>query len=320
MGGRLMSTDTARKPVAGVADMLLPADRRGRNVLAAAISYACTAHDADVTALRAQLAQQDTERLADLIVVLGAMVDVERTPAQLLAWMCPPGQDPRPARGTELCGTIEGHMLHVQTGEDPCRPCQAAFERETAPLRQLDKVSTCPSPGGYYRHKRAGEKVCSGCREAIRAYWRNDYQNRRRQPSVEERDMSAKCGTRPGYQRHKRAGEPICAACLAENRRYFRDWARKKRGKSRTRAQANAANIRVPCGEAGARRRHCRNRQRCDTCWPPDAGRFPSWYPPPPNERLTGNGRRFTRGDSAPVVSESTFDVTMNWIAEESAA
>jgi hypothetical protein len=270
---------TAKFSVDRAADMLLPADRRGRNTLRAAMFYTDVVHDRDPAAMFEKLAKtaaNDPERLAEIVVVLAGLVDVDKTPSQLLAWMCPPNQQPRPRVGAELCGTIDGHIRHVEADEDPCRPCQAAYDRQTAPLRVRDAEAKCPSPGGYQRHKRQGEQICDGCRDAMRAYWKQEYDTKKRRPEAPTREKP-KCPSRQGYNEHKRLeGTVTCPGCIAENRRYYREWARKSRG---SQTQAAAAERRcAPCGQLGARRRHQRKRERCDLCWPPGTVKLPAWY------------------------------------------
>jgi hypothetical protein len=273
-----MTLASAKIGVDRASDLLLPPERRGRNTLRAALYYAYQAHDGDPSAMFEKLAKtaaNEPERLVELVVVLGGLVDVEKTPSQLLAWMCPPNEQPKPRAGYELCGSIDGHIAHVEAGDDPCLPCQAAYARETAPLRVRDGDAKCPSPGGYQRHKRRKEEICDGCREAMLAYWRSEYHTKKRRPEAPTR-KKPKCPSRQGFNQHKRRGEDPCAGCVAENRRYYRDWARRKRG-SKSQA-ADAKRRYAPCGELGARRRHARKVERCDLCWPPGTVKLPDWY------------------------------------------
>lgn len=270
---------SARFGVDRAADLLLPADRRGRNTLRAALAWAVDAHEGDVGKMRERLdklAANDPARLVDLVTVLGGLVDIEQTPSQLLGWMCPPGQKPKPRPNEAYCGTVRGHMDHVDAGEDPCRPCQAAFDRDTVPLRRRGPAK-CGTPRGWRSHKHRKEEPCDLCWEAIRAYWSGRYQDRH--VKVVDRTTRIKdCPSRAGYYRHKRRGEDPCPGCIAESRRYDRERMR-ERYKPRPRQLKG-------CNTVASRRRHTRRRERCDTCWPPSLGYTPAWYPPQEAEQV----------------------------------
>lgn len=256
------------------ADMLLPPERRGRNTLRAAMHIACTAHDRDVAELIEKLekmAANDPGRLVELVVVLAGLVDVDKTPSQMLAWMCPPKHQPAPRAGAELCGTVDGHIAHVQDDEDPCRPCQAAFDRETRPVKKRGGPAECSTPAGWQRHKRQGQKPCEGCKEAMRAYWRGQYAENYRPVGTNNTKLIG-CPSRAGYDRHIRRNEDPCEGCIAERRRYFRE-------RARDRYQRQGRELK-PCKTSAARERHRRARERCLTCWPLTVNQ-PVWYPAP---------------------------------------
>lgn len=274
-----MTLATAKMSVDRASDLLLPEDRRGRNTLRGALSHAVQAHDGPLDDLRERLdkvAANDPGRLVDLVVVLGALVDVDRTPSDLLAWMCPTGQKPRPRGGELLCGTIDGHIAHVQADQDPCRPCQSAFDTLTMPVQIRDKLATCPSPAGWQRHKRAGEDPCDGCKDAMRAYWQGAY-DRNYKPVGGTSTKIIGCPSRAGYDRHVRLGEDPCDGCIAERRRYFREKGRERTVKVRAK---KAPRQLKECRTVAARKRHMRKRERCDECWPPGGPITPIWYPP----------------------------------------
>jgi hypothetical protein len=72
------------------------------------------------------------QELYGLLVVVGAMADIDRPVAELLAWadweMTEPLFDALPRSGRELvpCGTTGAWARHYANGEEPCEPCKAA--------------------------------------------------------------------------------------------------------------------------------------------------------------------------------------------------
>lgn len=85
--------------------------------------------------------------------------------------------------------------------------------------RKRAAIAECGTTGGYARHVRLKEPVCTPCREAKNAYWHDrDAQHRQeRGLSPRPRKKVAECGTRSGYMRHLRLKEPTCAPCRAAN-------------------------------------------------------------------------------------------------------
>lgn len=79
------------------------------------------------------------------------------------------------------------------------------------------RPSGCGTSGGYFRHRRAGEKACEACRGAHSA---RDAANSRRRagerlvPRKPPEDTGA-CGTGKGYQRHHARGQEACGPCTA---------------------------------------------------------------------------------------------------------
>lgn len=82
------------------------------------------------------LARVPDGRLDALAVVLAAMVDPDRTPAELLAWT-QVRIPPRPQTGKRLPrehGTLRGYRQH--SPDDPaCAPCRAAHAEDRAKRR-----------------------------------------------------------------------------------------------------------------------------------------------------------------------------------------
>lgn len=72
------------------------------------------------------------------------------------------------------------------------------------------KVALCGSPGGYDRHRNAGEEACPKCK-ARRAADSKAYRDRKRGGPPRELHP---CGTIGAYDRHLRAGEYACDPCL----------------------------------------------------------------------------------------------------------
>lgn len=86
-------------------------------------------HDEDPTAVHAALAQMDRLRLEQVCCAALAMVDVDRTTAELLAWteqLC-----------TAVCGQCGG-TFRVGLGRKFCSPaCRLAASRERRRSRRL---------------------------------------------------------------------------------------------------------------------------------------------------------------------------------------
>jgi hypothetical protein len=270
-----------RMSVDKAADQLLPAERQGRNTLRSAMVFAQTAHDGDVAELRDELrkmAANDPDRLADLTLVLAGLVDIDRTASDLLAWMCPPGQMPRPRLAERRCGTLLGYIHHLKAGEDPCPPCRAEFLgvsrgrscrcQPGTTQRRWKNVIQCPSPAAYDRHKRRGEEPCAGCKKAKRLYWA-DYAAKRPGKTSGADTRIKGCGTRAGYDRHRRLDQDICDPCAKAARAY---WAANSAKNYRRRPAKLAA-----CQTQAAKRRHRLKRETCLECWP-DHAKKPTWY------------------------------------------
>ncbi|HET9893765.1 MAG TPA: hypothetical protein VFQ44_02415 [Streptosporangiaceae bacterium] len=87
--------------------------------------------------------QLTLDELLMLPFVLAAMVDVDKTPGELLGWLdytppnplrrvtavAPPSvlvSAPRPRRHDAECGTHTGWESHRKHGDSPCEPCEIA--------------------------------------------------------------------------------------------------------------------------------------------------------------------------------------------------
>lgn len=82
------------------------------------------------------LARVPDGRLDALAVVLAAMVDPDRTPAELLAWtrVTVPARPQRGPRFAREHGSLRGYRQH--TAADPaCGPCRAAHAEDKARRR-----------------------------------------------------------------------------------------------------------------------------------------------------------------------------------------
>jgi hypothetical protein len=81
------------------------------------------------------------------LVVLAAMVDQERTPADLLAWtdtILTKRQHHRFRGQAQPCGTHAAFNRHKATGETPCAACvegERAYQRTRARRRRLAAAS-----------------------------------------------------------------------------------------------------------------------------------------------------------------------------------
>lgn len=88
-----------------------------------AMRLAAAVHDyeqLDVHDLLSELTRGD---LYGVAVALAAMVDVDQTPRQLLAWNDPDSSD-KPGRFMAPCGTHAAFNRHKSRGETPCPDCR----------------------------------------------------------------------------------------------------------------------------------------------------------------------------------------------------
>lgn len=87
-----------------------------------AMQLAAAVHDYETLAVHDILNGATRADLHAMAVTLAAMVDIDLTPAQLLAWN--DGglelQRPRPLRP---CGTHASFVRHRNNDEEPCEPC-----------------------------------------------------------------------------------------------------------------------------------------------------------------------------------------------------
>lgn len=119
--------------------------------LSRAVLLAAAVHDEgprQVAAIVRPLTRQD---LAEVAVCLAAMVPVDQTPTQLLAWNDEP--DPaialaagtvEDATGLEPCGTHAAFNRHKLRGEQPCDACVVGERRYQA--RRPPRRRTTPPP------------------------------------------------------------------------------------------------------------------------------------------------------------------------------
>lgn len=80
------------------------------------------------------------------------------------------------------------------------------------------RPSGCGTGGGYFRHRRAGEKPCDACRTAHSARDAANEQRRRARERLVPRqppEDTGACGTGKGYQRHHARGQEACEPCTA---------------------------------------------------------------------------------------------------------
>jgi hypothetical protein len=71
----------------------------------------------------------------------------------------------------DLCGTMQGHWLHLTAGEAPCDRCLEARRLQDAQRRRAKgiperRVAACGTDSGYSRHRRNGEDACGPCKRA----------------------------------------------------------------------------------------------------------------------------------------------------------
>lgn len=136
----------------------LAAAARGRlaeRLVPVAMELAGVVRDQDAAGIGEFLARLGEDEREALLVVLAAMVPVDQTPQELLAWVgwdwngrpLPPGaqmvlwsprsQNPRyaAARPVQPCGTIAAYQRHRNYGEEPCEDCKRAKGDYTAQRR-----------------------------------------------------------------------------------------------------------------------------------------------------------------------------------------
>ncbi len=305
-----MSTTLATKktPVDKAMSLLFAGRESPYTMLKSAMRYPVPVQDGDVQEVFAALDEMVTtkpSRVVDLVVALAALVDVEKTPSELLEWMCPAGERPKQRPSEAQCGTVDGHIAHVEGGQEPCRPCQAAFDRAVRPVKKRSGPAECGTPAGWQRHKRAKEDPCDPCKDAMRAYWKGHYDRNYKPVRPERSTKLIGCPSRAGYEWHVRHGEEPCAGCIAERRKYFAE-------KARNRYKKKPVKVK-PCPTPAARQRHRRKREKCETCWPATVPQ-PGWYAEVgvPRPEAVTHPRAGQAADCAPAVVLATGDALID--------
>lgn len=150
-----MRPDAARG--AGQLAMLVPSQAPDpghaatvEDVIGVALRLAGMVHDEDPADTAGFMAGQPPEVLAALPYVLAAMVDVDRTPRELLAWL----EWPQPIR---------------YRGATAVAPPSALLAARPRP----DRGRECGTEGGWKEHGRLRERRCDLC-EIAHAAWRRD--------------------------------------------------------------------------------------------------------------------------------------------------
>lgn len=118
------------------------------------------------------------------LVLLAGLVDVERSPRQLLEWK-------------------DEQFL--------------AQQREEVGRRR--KLKPCGTPAAYVRHKSRGEEPCDLCVIAQRTESRERYRELLRTGQRKGRELKP-CGTHAAFVRHKKRGEPVDDACAIAESEY----------------------------------------------------------------------------------------------------
>lgn len=67
-------------------------------------------------------------------------------------------------------GTEQSCQAHYQDGTDLCDVCQALYDQRHTGRKVLPPGASCGSPGGFRRHVRLCEPICTPCRVADRVY------------------------------------------------------------------------------------------------------------------------------------------------------
>lgn len=71
----------------------------------------------------------------------------------------------------DLCGTMQGHWLHLTAREPPCDRCYEARRAKDAANRRAKGIAPrlparCGTDSGYARHRRNDEDACAPCKAA----------------------------------------------------------------------------------------------------------------------------------------------------------
>lgn len=134
----------------------------------------------------------------------------------------------QPRTSDLIHGTTAGYHKHRSRGETPCQPCKDANAEYARALRRKNPPKPAQNPrqlaeiihgtvAGASLHKYRGEKPCDSCREAMNAYCRKRYYEKRGSAPKAPRTL-APCGTESAYRRHIRANETPCEPCKEASR------------------------------------------------------------------------------------------------------
>ncbi|MER5649689.1 hypothetical protein [Streptosporangium sp. NPDC002524] len=154
-------------------------DNLARHLLKVALHLACMVRDEEPAAVAAYLSELPQVERDHLPIILAALVDVDRTEEELLAWIT------WDAHGRALPGA-------------PATPAPPTAEHaRPRPLRPMKPVEACPSLAAAKRHREQGEPLCDGCRETETAYNRAYERNHRkpRKPRKKQRARTTRART-----------------------------------------------------------------------------------------------------------------------------
>ena len=84
-------------------------------------------------------------------------------------------------------------------------------------------TSGCGTYAGYRAHLRNGEDTCRDCKDAANAYWRENYELRKRRGRKVFEFTPDKGGTNAGYARHYFYKVPACEPCRRAAAQYMAD-------------------------------------------------------------------------------------------------
>jgi hypothetical protein len=201
---------------------------------------------------------------AALIVALASMVDVDRNPRSLLAWL---GNIRALEQQTTLAmGALAEARQEYDEAADTLPEVTLESMREMAHVARLARaIMPCGTIGAFHRHLKAKQRPCSRCLRANELW---------KAASQEERDLvktpmeradrgriegtwpAPTCGTVGGYDLHQQYGEAPCEPCLAAAKEAAKFPSPKK-----------PPTARPNCGSHGGYNGHTsRGENPCDRC------------------------------------------------------
>jgi hypothetical protein len=229
--------------------MMLPASVDTAATIELACHTAFLVRDREPLADLDAVVRTDPEAAAGLIVALAAMVDVDKRPRDLLAWI---GNTAALQQGTVLAvgALAEARKEYDDVGADTLPPVTLESMRQMAHVARLTGArQPCGTIAAHRRHVRAGHQPCLRCQQARELYDSATPEQRkliRHPPATTATQARPSCGSPAGYVAHLAATpkEDPCDPCRAARKAY--DAGRYLERGPRRKAQREAAQAAQP--------------------------------------------------------------------------